>query len=164
MRRGRASPCIGVCSTTYGDLVCRGCNRFAHEVVEWNAYDEDQRAVIWERLAELRDGSVTQFLSGRRVDALCEAASGVKIRDREDMSDASLAYEVLRRLAMRRLPLPWGEGQGTRQGKAVAEGEGSREGAPTEPSSARALLLSIDREYHSRSQATYERSYKIPAD
>ena len=144
MRRGRVSPCIGVCSTTYGDLVCRGCNRFAHEVVAWNGYDEDQRAVIWGRLAELRDGSVARFLCDARVGALCGAAAEVKIRDREDLSDASLAYEVLRRLAMRRLPLPWGEGE--------------------QPSSARELLTSIDREYHSRSQATYERSYKIPAE
>ena len=152
MRRGRVSPCIGVCSTTYGDLVCRGCNRFAHEVVQWNAYDEGQRTVIWGRLAELRDGSVARHLAPDRVDALCAAANSVKIRDREDMSDASLAYEVLRRLAMRRLPLPWGTGQAGGQQDAQ------------EPRTARALLSSIDREFHSRSQATYERNYKVPAE
>ena len=144
MQSRRTSPCIGVCSTTYGDLVCRGCNRFAHEVVQWNAYDGDQRAVIWGRLDELRHGSLALFLSDERVDELCDAASTVKIGDRDGMSDASLAYEVLRRLALRRQPLPWGEG--------------------VEPSSARVLLSSIDREFHNRSLAVYERSYKIPAE
>ncbi|MCF8976542.1 DUF1289 domain-containing protein, partial [Pseudomonas edaphica] len=26
------TPCVGLCSTVYGDLVCRGCKRFHHEV------------------------------------------------------------------------------------------------------------------------------------
>ncbi|WP_346839747.1 DUF1289 domain-containing protein [Microbulbifer sp. SAOS-129_SWC] len=43
------TPCIGVCSTGIGDNVCRGCKRFAHEVIDWNAYSEDQRRVIAER-------------------------------------------------------------------------------------------------------------------
>ena len=41
------SPCVGLCSTVYGDLVCRGCKRFHHEVVNWNRYgDEEKRAVL----------------------------------------------------------------------------------------------------------------------
>ncbi|MCO1336031.1 DUF1289 domain-containing protein [Microbulbifer sp. OS29] len=43
------TPCIGVCSTGIGDDVCRGCKRFAHEVIDWNAYSEEQRRVIAER-------------------------------------------------------------------------------------------------------------------
>lgn len=41
------TPCVGLCSTVYGDLVCRGCKRFHHEVVNWNRYgDEEKRAVL----------------------------------------------------------------------------------------------------------------------
>lgn len=43
------TPCIGVCSTGIGDDVCRGCKRFAHEVIHWNAYSEEQRRIIAER-------------------------------------------------------------------------------------------------------------------
>ncbi|WP_237055842.1 DUF1289 domain-containing protein [Microbulbifer sediminum] len=43
------TPCIGVCSTGIGDDVCRGCKRFAHEVIDWNAYSEEQRRIIAER-------------------------------------------------------------------------------------------------------------------
>nr|MBF0685218.1 DUF1289 domain-containing protein [Pseudomonas sp.] len=47
------TPCIGLCSTVYGDLVCRGCKRFHHEVVSWNAYDEDAKRSVWQRLEVL---------------------------------------------------------------------------------------------------------------
>ncbi|WP_341937099.1 DUF1289 domain-containing protein [Marinimicrobium sp. C2-29] len=44
------TPCVGVCSTGIGDSVCRGCKRFAHEVIDWNAYDQEQRYLIVKRL------------------------------------------------------------------------------------------------------------------
>ncbi len=44
------TPCIGVCSTGIGDSVCRGCKRFSHEVIDWNAYAHEQRLVIAQRL------------------------------------------------------------------------------------------------------------------
>ncbi|MEL0305883.1 MAG: DUF1289 domain-containing protein, partial [Halieaceae bacterium] len=37
------TPCIGVCSTGVGDVVCRGCKRFAHEVIDWNGYSPEQK-------------------------------------------------------------------------------------------------------------------------
>lgn len=45
------TPCIGVCSTGIGDRVCRGCKRFAHEVIHWNSYNNEQKQLIEERLA-----------------------------------------------------------------------------------------------------------------
>ncbi|MRC08332.1 DUF1289 domain-containing protein, partial [Bacillus thuringiensis] len=44
------TPCIGLCSTVYGDIVCRGCKRFHHEVVNWNAYGEEEKRAVWRRL------------------------------------------------------------------------------------------------------------------
>lgn len=44
------TPCIGVCSTGIGDQVCRGCKRYVHEVVNWNAYSNEQRYLIAQRL------------------------------------------------------------------------------------------------------------------
>ncbi len=46
------TPCIGVCSTGIGDRVCRGCKRFAHEVIHWNGYSNEQKLLIERRLAE----------------------------------------------------------------------------------------------------------------
>ena len=44
-----------------GDDVCRGCHRFAHEVVNWNGYPEEQRVVVFERL----DSLLTQILKNK---------------------------------------------------------------------------------------------------
>lgn len=44
------TPCVGVCSTGIGDQVCRGCKRYVHEVVNWNAYTNEQRHLIAQRL------------------------------------------------------------------------------------------------------------------
>ena len=49
-RLGRQSPCRGICSTTYGDSVCRGCKRFSHEVLSWNQLKPTQKERIWSRL------------------------------------------------------------------------------------------------------------------
>lgn len=47
------TPCVGLCSTVYGDLVCRGCKRFHHEVISWNGYSEEQKHAVWRRLEVL---------------------------------------------------------------------------------------------------------------
>ena len=46
------TPCIGVCSTGIGDRVCRGCKRFAHEVIHWNSYTNEQKLLIEQRLSQ----------------------------------------------------------------------------------------------------------------
>lgn len=47
------TPCVGLCSTVYGDLVCRGCKRFHHEVVNWNLYSDEEKRAVWSRLEQL---------------------------------------------------------------------------------------------------------------
>lgn len=47
------TPCVGLCSTVYGDLVCRGCKRFHHEVTHWNGYNDDEKHAVWMRLEVL---------------------------------------------------------------------------------------------------------------
>jgi len=46
------TPCIGVCSTGIGDSVCRGCKRFSHEVIDWNAYTDAEKRIVDRRLAD----------------------------------------------------------------------------------------------------------------
>ncbi len=54
MQKKTRTPCVGICSTTYGDEVCRGCKRFYFEVINWNKYDEDEKDAIWMRLESLK--------------------------------------------------------------------------------------------------------------
>ncbi|MES2534312.1 MAG: DUF1289 domain-containing protein [Pseudomonadota bacterium] len=53
------SPCIGYCSTTFGDDFCKGCGRHFMEVINWNAMDSAQKAVIWERVE--KEGTAYRF-------------------------------------------------------------------------------------------------------
>ena len=47
------TPCVGLCSTVYGDLVCRGCKRYHHEVIQWNGYNAEEKQAVWLRLEQL---------------------------------------------------------------------------------------------------------------
>ncbi|MDB6048856.1 MAG: protein of unknown function, family [Pseudomonas sp.] len=55
------TPCVGLCSTVYGDLVCRGCKRFHHEVINWNGYNEEEKRAVWLRLEQL----LVQVMAGK---------------------------------------------------------------------------------------------------
>jgi len=62
------TPCIGVCSTSIGDSVCRGCKRFVHEIIGWNSFSDDQKRLIDRRLALF----LTQIVQ-TRLDIVDEA-------------------------------------------------------------------------------------------
>ena len=57
------TPCIGVCSTGIGDSVCRGCKRFSHEVIDWNAYSIEQKRAVDSRLADFLSQCVSNKLA-----------------------------------------------------------------------------------------------------
>ena len=55
MQKNRSStPCIGICSTTFGDDVCKGCKRFSHEITNWGKFSTDERAVVNTRLEQFK--------------------------------------------------------------------------------------------------------------
>ncbi len=149
----KRTPCIGICSTTYGDLVCRGCKRFAHEIVQWNSFAENQREAVWQRLLSIREGAVRDVLSLDDEQMLRAGARSLHIREADESDPFNLAYEVLRRLQRHALDLA-AVGLGIRT-SAAADSD-------LEPT-ASALLRRIDREYYQRSMAYYERSFRTPA-
>jgi predicted Fe-S protein YdhL (DUF1289 family) len=146
----RRTPCIGTCSTTYGDLVCRGCKRFAHEIVQWNGFDQGQRRVVWERLLELRAGAVASVLELVDESRLRAAAPTLGVTGGDELDAANLVYEVLQRMQWRETA--WHlDALGLRLRTDGVDG-------PAE------LLAQIDREFYHRSLAQYERNYRIPAE
>lgn len=148
----RRTPCIGICSTTYGDLVCRGCKRFAHEIVQWNGFDQDQRSVVWARLLELREGAVRSVIEVEDPARLAAAVSALGLAGQAALTPANLLYEALQRLR-------WRE-----RGTSLAE-LGARVLAPDQAElPVEALITLIDREFYQRSLAHYERYYRIPAE
>ena len=53
------SPCIGYCSTTFGDNVCLGCGRSAEEVVQWIFLNDTEKRTIWARIVS--EGTAIRF-------------------------------------------------------------------------------------------------------
>ena len=90
------TPCIGVCSTGIGDNVCRGCKRFAHEVIDWNAYSEDQRRVIAERREGYLVNAVRSHLEIVNQPLLLAQLRHQQIRFDEDQNPYCWVFELLR--------------------------------------------------------------------
>ncbi len=53
-KKRSATPCLGICSTTFGDEVCKGCKRFSHEVVSWTKYSLEEREIVNDRLEKFK--------------------------------------------------------------------------------------------------------------
>ena len=97
------TPCVGICSTTFGDVVCRGCRRYLHEVIDWNRYSDAEKRLIWHRL----DGLLEQVLAGSfRIDdpaRLQERLAHYRIPHRPDGSPWTHLQALLKASA-RHLP------------------------------------------------------------
>ena len=145
--RERQTPCIGICSTTYGDLICRGCKRFAHEVTGWNGYADAQRATVWRRLKDLRDAAVAEFVLIENEAVLFQAAAALRIAPAPDWTGLSAAYETLRR---------------TRGAPDLASLGLSRSSLAV-GIAADELFGAIDREFYARATAAYERNFRTLA-
>lgn len=93
------TPCVGICSTTFGDVVCRGCRRYLHEVIDWNRYSDAQKRLIWARL----DGLLAQVLPTaflvQDATRLREALTRYRIPFRADGSPWVLLHALLRSAA-----------------------------------------------------------------
>lgn len=90
------TPCIGVCSTGIGDSVCRGCKRYAHEVIDWNRYSDDERSFIYARI----NGFISQVVQARvtvqDVPKLRAFVEAQKIPVYEDGDDYVRVFAVLK--------------------------------------------------------------------
>ena len=53
-KKRSSTPCLGICSTTFGDEVCKGCKRFSHEIVNWTKYSLEEREIINERIEKYK--------------------------------------------------------------------------------------------------------------
>ncbi len=91
------TPCVGLCSTVYGDLVCRGCKRFHHEVVNWNLYNDEEKRAVWLRLEIL----LVQVMAAK-VDVFDAARLRQQLEQRQirfvpEQSEYCWAYQLIAR-------------------------------------------------------------------
>ena len=149
----KRTPCVGICSTTYGDLVCRGCKRFAHEIVAWNGYDEEQREQVWHRLTHIRDEVVALNLTVANRYRFQVACKKANIAVGGDINDSEAIYALLRYVVVK--------AQGFDEvGLGLVEADRwlhlPDDALPLE------VIRHVDTEMFALSQAHYERNFKVP--
>jgi len=90
------TPCIGVCSTGIGDTVCRGCKRYAEEVIHWNSYTDDEKRAVNRRLDQLLTQLVSAKLEVIDADLLERRLQLLQVRYSAHRSPAVWVFELLR--------------------------------------------------------------------
>ncbi len=90
------TPCVGICSTGIGDDVCRGCKRFSHEVIHWNAYSEGQRRVIARRLETYLAQVVANYLAILDPSLLRMQIDHQQIRYQSEQDAYCWVFDLLR--------------------------------------------------------------------
>ena len=147
-RRAPNTPCIGICSTTFGDTVCRGCKRFLHEVVNWNGYSEEEKAIVWRRLDRLLALVVSNYFDVTDAALLRAGLQAQNLRCQPQLCAASQVPELLR-------------AAGGRHPDYSAFGLQPRDNALQYPGG-RGLYDVISAEFHALSVAHYERGFQQP--
>ncbi len=99
------TPCIGVCSTIYGDDICRGCHRSFNEVIEWNSLSLAKKNSILDRLKKLQSKHSSKHFFVFDKDLLINKLSELNIRSiniqniqniKDNYDLISLAYQLIR--------------------------------------------------------------------
>lgn len=90
------TPCVGICSTGVGDSVCRGCKRFAHEVIDWNAYTHEQRLIIAQRLEGFLTQVVQNMVEVRDEKLLLEQIKHQQIQFKQEQNCYCWVFDLLR--------------------------------------------------------------------
>jgi predicted Fe-S protein YdhL (DUF1289 family) len=94
--KGTSTPCIGICSTGIGDVVCRGCKRFAHEVIDWNGYSAHQHQLVFDRLEDFLEKIVGNMIDIFDEKRLFNQMSYQQIRFDSCRSSSYWVYQLLR--------------------------------------------------------------------
>ena len=95
-RKRIQTPCIGHCSTTIGDLVCKGCKRFAHEVTDWNRYSDREKHFVMMRISNFMEEAVVRYIRVVDEDKLLNTMKTCGFRYRVEQSAPCWAYDFLR--------------------------------------------------------------------
>tara|TARA_Y100000768_G_scaffold116375_1_gene85941 strand:- start:2608 stop:3063 length:456 start_codon:yes stop_codon:yes gene_type:complete len=96
MRKSVKTPCVGICSTVFGDEVCRGCKRYQHEIIDWNSYDQSEKSFVLNRLESLKvqimEPKVTVFDAKLLKSKLLE----YKVKFDEESNPLCWVFDLLR--------------------------------------------------------------------
>ena len=92
-----STPCIGVCSTIYGDDICRGCHRNFNEIIKWNQLSQDGRLTIQKRLDNLQDKFTQKYFKITNINFLIKALIDFKINHQNSDNNLNLVYKLIKK-------------------------------------------------------------------
>lgn len=90
------TPCIGICSTIYGDEVCRGCMRTYQEVIDWNGFSDDQKISVLDRLEIQMLPVLQERFDIKDLELLKAKLNKHAIKYRANRNPLCWAYSLLR--------------------------------------------------------------------
>ena len=90
------TPCVGICSTTYGDDVCWGCKRFIHEVINWNSFNPEEKESVWKRLEKLKTLIMQSKISIINETLMEEKIEELQLKINSDLNSLSKAFEIVK--------------------------------------------------------------------
>ncbi len=93
------TPCVGICSTTYGDEVCRGCKRFSFEVINWNGFTPEERESVWKRLEKLKTQIMSSRLQILEPELLDNKIRHYQLKIKDDLNDLSKVFELIKQVS-----------------------------------------------------------------
>ena len=96
MRKSVKTPCIGVCSTVFGDEVCRGCKRFQHEIIEWNSFNHSEKTSVLNRLESLKVQILQSKIQLLDKNLLRDKLLHYKIKFDDDRDPLCWVFDLLR--------------------------------------------------------------------
>tara|TARA_B100000965_G_scaffold388842_1_gene393827 strand:+ start:429 stop:884 length:456 start_codon:yes stop_codon:yes gene_type:complete len=96
MRKSVKTPCVGICSTVFGDEVCRGCKRFQYEVIEWNSFDDSEKRAVLDRLEALKILIMESKIEVFDATLLKQKLKHFKVRFDQDNDPLCWVFDLLR--------------------------------------------------------------------
>lgn len=90
------TPCIGICSSVYGDAICRGCKRRAQEVIDWNRYTLTEKLAIYQRLQSQIAFVLEKYIDIIDTEVLQQKIIQLNIRLHPHATYAEQAFHLLR--------------------------------------------------------------------
>ena len=99
------TPCIGICSTTYGDEICRGCKRFSHEVTSWIKYTDSEKDNVNRRLQKFKKLILSDKFSIIDEQLLRKSLDDAKIMYNDKLEPICWLFDLFRALSQESLKL-----------------------------------------------------------
>ena len=94
----KRTPCIGICSTTYGDDTCRGCRRYREEITSWIKYSDSEKNIVNRRLEKFKIIVLQDKFKIIDEDKFKVALNQSKIRFNQDLEPICWVFDLFRSL------------------------------------------------------------------